>query len=397
MRIALWNAGGLDNLGDRLLDAVNRREIGRRISGAQFESFCPWADAGAPGRLWVDANGHWSGEGSFDAIVIGGGALLVGPPFRHPGLQAFFLGPYPERFADDCPVVWSAVCSDTQRPAPDEAAWREYVCGAAARIEMRTVRNQSTRSFLEGWGVGGEIAVVPDPVVLWRGAGEGRRPGGREGRGRVGVLVPRPVFPSHFLMKMGLWAMQGGVDSNPDVVALEPYTPAAAYDEPRYVRQYADVLRSVARDRDLELCVRPSMYGDEQPAQQVAAALGPSATSVRVQDPWGADLLTWLESLDCVVATRLHDCILALLAGTPVIAVDPYVRSSTPTTKLREFMRTGQGEDHYLTLDSFLEGTVPLPDRIERALATAPDLPGIRQGLQARASAHFDALVAALA
>jgi hypothetical protein len=397
MRIALWNAGGLDNLGDRLLDAVNRREIGRRIPGAQFASFCPWADAGSPAHLWVDTDGHWPGEGAFDSIVIGGGALLVGPPFRHPGLQAFFLGPYPERFADTCPVVWNAVCSDTQRPAPAVAAWREYVCGAAGRIGLRTVRNESTRACLWGWGVGGDIAVVPDPVVLWCGDGERRRPGRREGRRRIGALVARPVFPSHFLMKMGLWAMQGAACSNPAVIALEPYTPAEAYEEPRYVRQYAEVLRPLTGDYQLEICVRPSMYGDEEPAQLVAAALGPAATSVRVRDPWGADLLAWMESLDCVIATRLHDCILALLAGTPVLAVDPYARPSTPATKLREFMRMGQGEDHYLTLESFLTGDIPLPDRIERALVAAPELAGIREGLQARASAHFDALIAALA
>jgi polysaccharide pyruvyl transferase WcaK-like protein len=269
------------------------------------------------------------------------------------------------------------------------------VCRAAGRIDVRTVRNASTRAFLTEWGVSGEIAVVPDPVVLWAGAGPPRRSRGQ--RKRIGVLVARPVFPLPFLMEMARWAVQSQVHSNPSVVSLEPYSGAATYDEPQYVRRYGDALRQLSATDDLEICSRPSMYSDEQTARLVAAELGGRASSVRVHDPWGADLLAWMETLDCVIASRFHDCLLALLAGTPVVAVDPYAGPTTPTTKLRELMRTGQGLDHYVPMDSFLDGTIPLPDRIESARAAAPCLPEVLQSLQMNASAHFDAVVEALA
>src|SRR5690242_7155778 len=113
MRIALWNASGLDNLGDRMLDYVNRRELGRRFSDATFQTFSPWPSASTR-LVSIDRHGRWEGEESFDAIVIGGGALLIGPPFVHPSLQTCYLGPYPDRFRDTCPVFWNAVCCDGQ-------------------------------------------------------------------------------------------------------------------------------------------------------------------------------------------------------------------------------------------------------------------------------------------
>src|ERR1700743_841276 len=101
MRIALWNASGLDNLGDRLLDYVNRCELGKRIPQAQFQTFTAWPSAST--RLGkIGREGHWEGERQFDAIGIGGGALLIGPPFVHSSLQTYYLGPYPDRFRDSC-------------------------------------------------------------------------------------------------------------------------------------------------------------------------------------------------------------------------------------------------------------------------------------------------------
>src|ERR1044072_5494043 len=171
MRIALWNGSGVDNIGDRLLDYVNRQELGRRLPTACFETFCPWPSATAsdsirPHRLRIDRQGHWDGEGSFDAIVIGGGGILLGPPFRHPGAQFFFLGPFPERFRDRCPVVWNAVSSEGIRATAPNSLWREFVQAAAERIKLRTVRNELTREFLTRCGITGSVSLVPDPVVL---------------------------------------------------------------------------------------------------------------------------------------------------------------------------------------------------------------------------------------
>lgn len=103
-RIAIWAGSSLPNIGDRLLAAVTEAELSRRLPDARFRHFCPWSTAADPVPLWVDGAGNWPGAGSFDAVVMAGG-LWSGPPFRHPIMQVFCLGPEPRAFD---PGVWVA-------------------------------------------------------------------------------------------------------------------------------------------------------------------------------------------------------------------------------------------------------------------------------------------------
>jgi len=186
MRIALWNGSGLNNLGDRLLDYINRRELGRRLPSAIFHSFSPWPSSSVP-LVQIDDQGYWGNEQRFNAIVIGGGALLIGPPFVHPSLQTCYLGPYPERFRDVCPIIWNAVCSDGQFVPLLAEPWRAYVRSAAARLTYHSVRNQRTANLLTQCGVSDSISIVPDPVILLRSPGEKSRP--RRVRRRIGIML----------------------------------------------------------------------------------------------------------------------------------------------------------------------------------------------------------------
>src|ERR1051325_770120 len=98
LRVALWNASALPNPGDRLIDFVLRKELSDRINDVSFHTFSPWADGRS--NLSIGRDGLWDQhQGEFDAIVIGGGAIITGPPFYSPAEQFFLLGPYPEKFA----------------------------------------------------------------------------------------------------------------------------------------------------------------------------------------------------------------------------------------------------------------------------------------------------------
>jgi len=118
-------------------------------------------------------------EAPFDAIVIGGGALLLGPPFRDPSSQFFLLGPDPLSFKDSCPVLWNGVCSGSQYRAPSAPKWRRFMADACARVSYRAVRNEQTRNFLQDCGVEGRIDVIPDVCIAASQAGAVRRRSGR--------------------------------------------------------------------------------------------------------------------------------------------------------------------------------------------------------------------------
>ena len=69
LRVAIWNASGLDNLGDRLLDHVAHRELSARLPGVDLATFTPWPGEYCGRRLIIDRNGLWTGHGAFHAIV----------------------------------------------------------------------------------------------------------------------------------------------------------------------------------------------------------------------------------------------------------------------------------------------------------------------------------------
>jgi polysaccharide pyruvyl transferase WcaK-like protein len=389
MRIALWNGSGLNNHGDRLLDQVNRVELSKRIPSARFETFSPWSEGSDCQRLWVDVGGQWCGEGAFDAIVIGGGGLLMGPPFSHPGMQFYFLGPYPQRFRDDCFISWNAVCSGSQFAAPLGASWKEYVQTAARRIDFATVRNSRTRDFLQQCDVAESPTVVPDPVVLIR------EPRARQSRAarrrRIGIAAARPVFPQEFLRMMADSAASGLSASNPAVVRMPSAVDSEGYQELRFVEQLGAIVAPLLQDYDVEIAVIPNIYGDEQPAVALASLLRDCCRTVTILPDGGSRLLEWIESLDCLVASRLHYCVVALAAGTPVVALDPYHSNVLGTSKLNDFMATGQGQDCCIPLTEELNGEI-LSHLVERAISIQDRLGDAHSRLWRSAAAHFDQL-----
>lgn len=389
MRIALWNGSGLDNVGDRMLDWVNRRELSARLPSAEFVTFCPWTDGPAVRHLRIDRNGKWEGAGAFDAIVIGGGALLLGPPFAHPGLQTYYLGPHPARFVDSCPIIWNAICADGQFLAPLFPAWSDYVKEAAQRITFKTVRNQQSCEFLQACGVDDAIGVVPDPAVLLC------QPARREYAhrpARIGVLIARPVFPRSFLARMSDTAAKDADCANSDVVIAPDGGSGTDFDELLFAQRFAQLLSPLVESGlTVEIGGLGRMYGDVDLARQVCAMVC-GATLVEFHDSVGNDAYAWARSLDCIIASRLHGCILALLAATPIVAVDFGLSSGTGTSKIREFLTTSVGLSGYVSATDLLSGVCQLKPLITTAYNHAQPMSDIHAQLYQQASNHFDCL-----
>lgn len=389
--MALWNASGLPNLGDRLIDEVTRRELGRRLPGAGFTTFTPWPDQRGMRRLRIDAKGRWVGEGRFDAIVVGGGALITGPPFSDPSAQFFLLGPYPRRFRDRTPIAWNAMCADRLSAVVESSAWRGYLRDAVARVGLCTVRNSRTRRLLEVCGVERPIAVVPDVAVLCDASV--RIPRTRRHLA-IGVAVGAPVFPDRTIRRFATHAMANRDLIDPRYVRLDP-SAAGSCDEAAYHEALAARLHPLARTHRLLVFGFGDMYGDPECAARIAQRM-PGAELVKV-DPLDREAIAArIGALDCLIGSRLHACVLALALGTPHVAVDIYAPGPAGTTKLREHMTSIGLAHRYLGIDEVL-GTSRLETIVEEVLASGRE--GVEQAryvARVLARRHFDELASFL-
>ena len=387
-RVALWNGAGMDNIGDQAIDLVTRRELSMRLPGAEFTTFTPWPGRYCRNMLRIDEKGAWSGQGEFDAIVIGGGALLLGPPFRDPSSQFFLLGPDPLSFKDSCPVLWNGVCSGSQYRAPSAPKWRRFMADACARVSYRAVRNEQTRNFLQDCGVEGRIDVIPDVCIAASQAGAVRR---RSGRPVIAIAAGRPVFPDRFIARVAELAAPNMGLCDPELLDIRRYDESAGYSDDGYVTRLERGFADLGEEGDLVVSAFGEMYGDDLVCELLAGRLG--VPYRRLWDAGPEGVLNFFGGVDAVVGSRLHSCILALSAGTPFIMVDPYHSEQTRTSKMKEFAAQCGLERFYFTLPDFLERRAGVRRAVQEALAMdRRELLAARERLAARVGAHFDHL-----
>lgn len=387
-RVALWNGSGMDNLGDQMIDLVTRRELARRLPGAEFTTFTPWPGSYCGNRLRIDGTGAWSGQGEYDAIVVGGGALLLGPPFRDPSSQFFLLGPDPRLFKDGCPVLWNGVCSGSEYRAPSSPKWRGFMADACGRVAYRAVRNGQTKNFLQDCGVGGEIEVIPDVCVAARRGAPGPR---RTGRPVIALAAGRPVFPDRFIAKVAGFAAANMGLCDPELLDIRRYDAGAGYGDDVYVGRLERGFAGLAGEGDLVVSAFGEMYGDDLVCEPLAARLGVPYRRLWDAGPEGA--VDFFGGVDVVVGSRLHSCILALAAGTPFVMVDPYHSDETRTSKMKDFAeQCGLGR-FYFTLRDFLEGRAAVREAVREALTMdRRELLDARERLAVKVDEHFDRL-----
>jgi polysaccharide pyruvyl transferase WcaK-like protein len=394
LRIALWNASGLDNLGDLILDRVNRIEIAKRLPEAKFVTYCPWPIRQGVEKLSIDHNGRWSGEGRFDAIVIGGGALLMGPPFSHPGLQTFFFGGYPDRFRDKAICIWNAVCSDSRVASPAVETWARYVRNAAARCHSITVRNSQTLQYLRHWGVQEEIEIVPDPAIL--AVTPVTAPANSSAPITVGWLAAQPEFPAPFIEIMRSSALADFSDANPSVVRLTA-SAALGWSTQGASDHVLHLIKGIASSTKIRVAALDNMYGDSSYAETIYGKIeGHFLDYTRLGER--LDPLTdWMESVDCIIASRLHHCIFAVAMGMPVIALDLYYSENARTSKLREFMFSSGLGDHYLASNLTMAEDGKLDDLIQIATSNRGIFREAAVKSRQAANLHFDKIADCIA
>jgi polysaccharide pyruvyl transferase WcaK-like protein len=393
MRVALWNGSGLENVGDRLIDAVTRRELQLRLPEAEFRSFSPWPGPFTRQRLTINSEGYWNAHGQFDVIVVGGGALITGPPFGDPAAQFFLFGPYPKRFRDAAMVIWNAMCSDGQSLAPSEERWRNFICDAARQVTLLTVRNTRTSAFLRECGVTAPISVVPDVAVL---AAEPSALANNSGKLRIGIAPGRPVFPDDFLaaIKANVEVIEDHV--NESIMRRFRYCPPGPFDDHQYAENLAAALNEIA-SAEFSVFGSDCMYGDAIPARLLAHKIS-GARYVHWKDALASDMIASMRELDCILTFRLHASITALATGTPFVAVDLYNDATGGTSKLREFMQEAGLPSRYTTLDALMSDRKLLSHLVANAIYQGREpVHNAHNQLAARARNHFDIMAERIA
>ncbi|MEU4408696.1 polysaccharide pyruvyl transferase family protein [Streptosporangium sp. NPDC023963] len=419
-RIAIWAGGSLPNVGDRLLAAVTEAQLSRRLPDATFRHFCPWSTGAGPAPLRVDRDGRWPGAGSFDAVVMAGG-LWSGPPFRHPIMQVFCLGPDPGAFDPGVWVAWHGVGLQDGTPAPARDDWRGYLGAVRERIDHLTVRGEAAaRRMDDATGVPG-TAVVPDPAFALeplepraaRAARSARSAGtGRRRRPLIGVAVGAPGVTSQLVTHLvgRDLAARGAADPAlcvpPEQVMAEASEPGERAASLGFVTELGLTLIELAAFADIEFITVPNIYGDEEAGARFARAVprarvrelrlpGVSGGGVSGASTGAGELTEAFARCDLVLVSRYHSAILALRGATPFVAVDPFWSRRNGTSKLHE-LTAGLGMAHrYWTH----RGTHPAEDLlgiVERALDDDPIEADAYRDTHARATAAFDRLAEGL-
>ncbi|MGS2647695.1 polysaccharide pyruvyl transferase family protein [Streptosporangium sp. LJ11] len=414
-RIAIWAGGSLPNVGDRLLAAVTEAQLSRRLPDATFRHFCPWSTGSGPAPLRVDRDGRWPGAGSFDAVVMAGG-LWSGPPFRHPIMQVFCLGPDPGAFDPGVWVAWHGVGLQDGTPAPARDDWRGYLGAVRERIDHLTVRSEAAARRMDAaTGVPG-TTVVPDPAFALepleppppRAAGTGRRR-----RPLIGVAVGAPGVTSQLVTHLvgRNLAARGAADPAlcvpPEQVMAEASGPGERAAALGFVTELGLTLIELASFADIEFITVPNIYGDEEAGARFARAV-PRARVRELRLPGVSDgggvsgastgageLTEAFARCDLVLVSRYHSAILALRGATPFVAVDPFWSRRNGTSKLHELTAELGMAHRYWTH----HGTHPTEDLlgiVERALDDDPIEAAAYRDTHARATAAFDRLAEGL-
>ncbi|MEU8383240.1 polysaccharide pyruvyl transferase family protein [Streptosporangium sp. NPDC048865] len=412
-RIAIWAGSSLPNVGDRLLAAVTEAQLSHRLPDAAFRHFCPWSTAAGPAPLRVDRDGSWPGAGSFDAVVMAGG-LWSGPPFRHPIMQVFCLGPDPEAFDPGAWVAWHGVGLQDDTPAPARDDWRGYLGAVRERIDHLTVRSEAAaRRMDDTTGVPG-TEVVPDPAFALEPLPSRAVRAVRSGRRRrplIGVAVGAPGVTSQLVTHLvgRDLAARGTADPAlcvpPEQVMAEASAPGGRAAALGFVTELGLTLIELAAFADIEFITVPNIYGDEEAGARFARAV-PRARTREIRLPGvsaggtgastGANELTEaFARCDLVLVSRYHSAILALRGATPFVAVDPFWSRRNGTSKLHELTaELGMAHRYWTHHD-----TRPAEDLlgiVERALDDDPIEASAYRDAHARARAAFDRLAEGL-
>lgn len=400
MNVALWSGAALDNWGDRAIARITEEQLGRRLPAARFVHFSPWRGDCGVEPLWIDRTGRWPGSGQFDAVVVAGGGVLAGPPFKHPLMQAFCLGSQPRCFDPSAVTIWNAVGVQDGVLPPVRPEHRDYLAAVRDRLDVCTVRGRDAAAWI-GADARGELPpVVPDPVfalppLRHRARGKRQRP-------TVGVAVGAAVPSRAFLASLTRTAFgevcpsSPSTCASPETVAAWEFSPADMARKRRFVPCIAAALTDLSRVADLEFFGFGSMYGDGELARALSALI-PQASILEGACATADEWQHRFERYDAIVLSRFHCAILALRARCPFVAVDPHWSPARQTSKLHQLLVRFGLERWYWTVrsDSEDEGR-RLGETLTALLEQRAVDPSVYDTAHGEAVRHFDRLSDAL-
>jgi polysaccharide pyruvyl transferase WcaK-like protein len=361
-RVGFLGAFSIDNTGDVIVGMATRQAVRARVACEEIVIAVDlphslwrhdWsAQLGAPPIRRVDPAdpGHFADD--LDALVIGGGGILI--PL--PGFDAF-LTPVP------APSAWNAVCSQsTPSFDPTLASYYASVRAACERLAYVSVRNSTTARLVRRSGWAGELEIVPDPAILFHAEPDpavDRELARRTDRPLVGLSVGNALLDA------------------------------------RAARFYAELLADLERRAaagEIELVVFPfgRIYGDVELARRAAAAMPHARLIGTALDP----VATWqlVGKLDLYVCARLHAALAAYAQDVAFMVCDEYLSDMTATSKIRDFIVDRELEASYVV--PFLSPRIAA--RVQLALTHRQPATGALAGDRATLARHFDRLTRAL-
>lgn len=392
-RIGFLGAYSIDNPGDRLIGHATREEVRRLLPHMEPITFSPalpdppfhhdFSPAQSLGAevVPIPLQG-WDWAKGLDALVIGGGGLLL----LHPAFRPFLPGPPQHLQGPAVPAAWNALCSQGQ-PWYLAAHAQDYQAVAACCQNLRyvSVRNQTTLRFVRRCGFPGPVQVVPDPALL---LGAADMPDALpiadrfdaeadEALQRAGV-TPRPG-PGRLLIGASL----GG--------ALRDPRASAFFDD-----LFAALAQLQAAGAQVLLFPFGEIYKDAAHTRAALARL-PGAHLIDLDpdhrlSPLG--LFRLIGRLDLAIVTRLHAMFAAYAQDVPFLVLDEYLTDEVASSKIREFIADEGLEPLYLC--PFLSQK---PSRklaaVLQSLGAFSFRPGVT-ALRRRVRAHFRDMLTAL-
>lgn len=399
----MWGAGSLPNLGDQLILRVTFEQLRTRILHAEFKQFCPWSAQDGITRLCFDREGGWPHADSFDAVVVAGGGVFAGPPFKDPIMQLFCFGSRPSDFTPHLFAAWNAVgLQDDTLPA-DKPAWIEYIKQLKSRLNYCSVRSLDAAQRLHIDPHDWPVVVVPDAAYALGPLCHQKHLLVR--RARIGIALGNPFHSQEFLAKLSPPEMANGCpfDSSVCLDPLEVWRSMKLPEEELQRQQnilpvVTAISKKLAQSATVEFFGFGAMYGDQDLAAKLSAQV-PKSTFVRLPDPQDCDAVQDLiSSYDLIIASRYHCAILAHRACRRLIAIDPHWSHHTRTSKLAQLMEAIKHSRFYWYGHSDVQqASETLSSLIDTALTVAPQDHWISyETFHKRCTEHFDRLATAL-
>ncbi len=331
MRVALLGAFGINNAGDNLEAIATKIALEKLVNDIEVHIFSPSFDYlprsdenMGRGYSWTLVNlqkkEFWRRISDFDALIIGGGGLLVPVPEFEPFLLSgknINLNSLPR-------TAWNALCSQwTPLNEPSLANWYEKVKTAVEYLDYVSVRSITTKKLLQRIGCPTEkINLVPDPVISLK---------------IKNVKDIQDNLCNRFKI-------------NPDMILVGVSVGPELMKHPlnEFMEELSKAL-NIIQDRGIQVIIFPfgHIYQDDIACKALWMCC---QHTLLIEDQLNAiEIWGLISMLDAYITIRYHGVIAALANGIPALALDCYLSNDTTSSKIRDLVCQTGLEEYYFS------------------------------------------------